>query len=413
MAADERTQRSLGSATIISRSRFLKQTAFATAVASVPYLASRSAAFGKEQAKSADAALDRALEDLVAMEGGPPGVIAVVQRGQHRKVHTFGVRNLKSGLPMRVDDRMRIASVAKAFSGAVALSLVSKGALSLNDTIGKRLKKLPEPPPAAWADITLRQLLNHTSGLPDILEDKDFIDALGNSLTKAPPPEKLLTYLYNNIPPLRFVPGSKYQYSNSDNIAVALMAEAATGKSYEELLRELVYKPLGLRKTSLPRGPNLRKPFIHGYDNEPSPPPPEDLSELVAAGWSWASGGVVSTPADLNAFIRAYVGGKLFDERTQAKQRRVIEGGSSEPPGPGKNSAGLAIFRYQTRCGTVWGHTGNTFGYTQFAAASADGRRSVTVSINAQHTPPTTGSLEVFEALRHAEKLAVCAALAD
>jgi D-alanyl-D-alanine carboxypeptidase len=313
---------------------------------------------------------------------------------------------------MRVDDRMRIASVAKAFSGAVALSLVSKGALSLKDTIGKRLKKLPEPPPAAWAKITLRQLLNHTSGLPDILEDKDFLDALGNSLTKAPPPEKLLTYLYNNNPPLRFVPGSKYQYSNSDNIAVALMAEAATGKSYKELLRELVYKPLGLRKTSLPRGPNLRKPFIHGYDNDPSQDPPEDVSELVAAGWSWASGGIVSTPADLNAFIRAYVGGKLFDERTQAKQRRVIEGGSSEPPGPGMNSAGLALFRYQTRCGTVWGHTGNTFGYTQFAAASADGRRSVTVSINAQHTP-TTGSLVVFEALRSAEELAVCAALAD
>jgi D-alanyl-D-alanine carboxypeptidase len=412
MAPDERTRRPLGSATIISRRRFLKQTAFATAVASVPYLAGRSAALGKEQAKGADAALDRALKDLVVMEDGPPGVIAVVQRGKHREVHTFGVRNIKSGLPIRVDDRMRIASVAKAFSGAVALSLVSKGALSLNDTIGKLLKDLPEPPPTAWAEITLRQLLNHTSGLPDILEDKDFVDALGDSLTKAPPPEKLLTYLYNNDPPLRFVPGSKYQYSNSDNIAVALMVEAATGKSYEELLRERVYKPLGLRKTSLPRGTNLRKPFIHGYDNDPSQDPPEDVSELVAGGWSWASGGIVSTPADLNTFIRAYVGGKLFDERTQAKQRRVIEGGSSEPPGPGKNSAGLAIFRYQTRCGTVWGHTGNTFGYTQFAAASADGRRSVTVSINAQHTP-TTGSPAVFRALRRAEELAVCAALAD
>src|SRR5215213_3343827 len=408
MATDERTQPSLASATIISRRRFLKQTAFATAVASVPYLAGRSAAFGKEQAKGADAALDRALEDLVAMEGGPPGVIAVVQRGQQRKVHTFGVRNIKSGLPIRVDDRMRIASVAKAFSGAVALSLVSKGALSLNDTIGKRLKKLPERPPAAWADITLRQLLNHTSGLPDILEDPDYLDAFLASLTKAPPPEKLLTYLYNNVPPLRFVPGSKYQYSNSDNIAVGLMVEAATGKSYEDLLRELVYRPLGLKKTSLPRGPNLRKPFIHGYSQDP----PEDVSKDFAAGWSWASGGIVSTPADLNAFIRGYVGGKLFDERTQAKPRRVIEGGSSEPPGPGMNSAGLAIFRYETPCGTVWGHTGNTVGYTQFAAASADGRRSVTVSINAQHTL-VSGSPVVFEALRHAEELAVCAALAD
>jgi D-alanyl-D-alanine carboxypeptidase len=182
------------------------------------------------------------------MEGGPPGVIAVVQRGQHRKVHTFGVRNIKSGLPIRIDDRMRIASVAKAFSGAVALSLVSKGALSLNDTIGELLSGLPEPPPDAWAEITLRQLLNHTSGLPEILEDLEFLDAFGASPKKAPPPEELLTYLYNNDPPLRFDPGSKYQYSNSDNIAVALMAEAATGTSYEDLLRELVYEPLGLRK---------------------------------------------------------------------------------------------------------------------------------------------------------------------
>ncbi len=289
---------------------------------------------------------------------------------------------------------------------------MSKGALSLNDTIGELLSDLPKPPPDAWAEVTLRQLLNHTSGLPDILENQDFQEAVGDSPTKAPPPEKLLTYAYDRKPPLRFEPGSKYQYSNSDNIAVALMVEAATGTSYEEQLRERVYRPLGLKKTSLPRGPDLRKPFIHGYDNVPSQDPPEDVSEDLAAGWSWASGGIVSTPADLNTFIRGYVGGKLFDERTQAKQRRVVEGGSSEPPGPGKNSAGLALFRYQTRCGTVWGHTGNTPGYTQFAAASADGRRSVTVSINAQHTP-VSGSPVVFEALRRAEELAVCAALAD
>jgi D-alanyl-D-alanine carboxypeptidase len=122
MATDERTQRPLGSATMISRRRFLKQTALATAVVSVPYLAGRSAAFGKEQGKRADAALDRALKDLVAMEGGPPGAIAIVQRGNHREIHSFGVRNIKSGLPMRADDHMRLASASKAFNGAVALS---------------------------------------------------------------------------------------------------------------------------------------------------------------------------------------------------------------------------------------------------------------------------------------------------
>src|ERR687898_640684 len=409
MALDERTRRPLGSATIISRRRFLKQTALATAVASVPYLAGRSAALGKEQAKGADAALDRALKDLVAMEDGPPGVIAVVQRGKQRKVHTFGVRNIKSGLPIRVDDRMRIASVAKAFSGAVALSLVSDGKLSLQDTIGER-KRLRELLPEAWWEVTLRQLLNHTSGIPDLLSDPGVQEALQASPTKAPPPEELLS-LMEEVD-LLFDPGSEYHYSNSDNIVVALMVEAATGKSYEDQLRERVYKPLGLRKTTLPRGPNLRKPFIHGYSNDPSQDPPEDLSKDFAAGWSWASGGIVSTPADLNDFIRGYVGGKLFDERTQAKQRRVIEGGSSEPPGPGMNSAGLAIFRYETRCGTVWGHTGNFPGYTQFAAASPNGKRSVTVSVNEQLSP-VQGAPGVFDALRRAEGKAVRAALAD
>jgi D-alanyl-D-alanine carboxypeptidase len=401
MANNARTQESPGGATIIDRKRFLKQTALATAVVSVPYLAGKTAVFGKENAKGADAALDRALKELVAMEGGPPGVIAVVQRGQHRKVHTFGVRNIKSGLPIRVDDRMRIASAAKAFSGAVALSLVSEGKLSLHDTIGERLPELPE----AWWEVTLRQLLNHTSGIPDLINDPGVQKALQASPKKAPPPEELLS-LMEKVD-LLFDPGSEYRYSNSDNIVVALMVEAATGMSYEDQLRERVYKPLGLSKTSLPRGPNLRKPFIHGYSQDP----PEDVSEDLAAGWAWASGGIVSTPADLNAFIRGYVGGKLFDKRTQAKQRRVVEGGASEPPGPGKNSAGLAIFRYETRCGTVWGHTGNTLGYTQFMAASPNGSRSVTVSINAQHTL-VSGSPAVFEALRRAEVKAVCAALA-
>ena len=404
MAPDEGTQRPHGSTTSISRMRFLKQTAMATAVVSVPYLAGGSTAFGKEKVKGADAALDRALEELVAMDGGPPGAIAIVQRGSHREVHSFGVRNLKGALPIRANDHMRIASAAKAFSGAVALSLVSEGKLSLHDTIGERLPELPED----WSEVTLRQLLNHTSGIPDFSLDPDFRDALLASLTKAPPPEELLSFVEDDED-LLFEPGSEYHYSNSDNIAVALMVEAATNRSYESQLQEHVFGPLGLTETSLPAGAKLPKPFIHGYD--PSESPPEDVSEIIAAGWSWASGGIVSTPGELNRFIRGYVGGRLFGSKIRSKQRKVIEGGSSEPPGPGKNAAGLALFRYRTRCGTVWGHTGNTPGYTQFAAASGDGRRSATVSVNAQLTP-TSGRLAVFRALRRAEGLAVCAALA-
>ncbi len=110
-----------------------------------------------------------------------------------------------------------------------------------------------------------------------------------------------------------------------------------------------------------------------------------------------ASGGIVSTPADLNSFIRGYVGGRLFGSKTSSQQRQVVEGGSSEPPGPGINAAGLAILRYETRCGTVWGHTGNTPGYAQFMAASPNGNRSVTVSVNTQLTWED-GAEGVFEA---------------
>jgi D-alanyl-D-alanine carboxypeptidase len=287
---------------------------------------------------------------------------------------------------------------------------VSKGTLSLDDTIGDLLSDLPEPPPPAWSRVTLRQLLNHTSGLPDFTKSGAFREALLVSPTKAKPPETLLTYAYdlNGGKPL-FTPGTKYRYSNSDNIAVALMVEAATGKTYDDQLRKQVYAPLGLRKTSLPSGTQLRTPFIHGYDL--SEHPPEDVSKITAAGWAWASGGIVSTPSDLNTFIRGYVKGKLYDLQTRAQQRKVFEGGHSEPTGPGKNSAGLGIFRYKKKCGTVWGHTGNIpGGYTQFMAASPNGKRSATVSINAQIAPPV-GDPDAFKVLRRAEGLAVCTAL--
>jgi D-alanyl-D-alanine carboxypeptidase len=118
----------------------------------------------------------------------------------------------------------------------------------------------------------------------------------------------------------------------------------------------------------------------------------------------------VSTPADQNRFIRGYIGRDLFDSSTQRRQFD-FRPGHSEPPGPGKNSAGLAVFRYRTGCGTMFGHTGNTLGYTQFIAASRDGRRSVVVSINRQSTP--TVAPGVFRQLRNTFRLAVCTANRD
>jgi D-alanyl-D-alanine carboxypeptidase len=357
-------------------------------------------------ASAADAALDRALRELVAMPGGPPSATAIVQRASSLRVHAFGVASVGETARPRKTDYMRIASVAKAFSGAVALSLADSGMLSLDDTIGQRLPGQP----VAWHAVTLRQLLAHTSGLPDFTEDAAFQEAVRSSLAVAPPPAALLAFVAHK--PLKFTPGTQYRYSNSDNIAVGLMVEAATGTSYEEALRVHVTKPLHLSRTSLPAGPEVPPPLIHGYDLADDGTP-EDLSEIFASGWAWASGGIISTPADLNRFIRGYVGGRLFGRKMRAQQRRWVPSAGSEPPGPGTNAAGLALFRYRTRCGTVLGHTGNTFGFTQFAAATADGSRSTTVSISLQRTQKDQGwPLAVFQALRAAEERAVCAALA-
>jgi len=230
-------------------------------------------------------AVEDAATELAAKTDGPPGVIVVVQRRNDRRVISAGVADLQTGARLRVDDHIRLASVSKALNGATALSLVAGQVLSLEDTVGKWRPELPRE----WASITLRQLLNHTSGIPDYSKEKAFIDALLASLLVPPSPVQLLSYIEKPKP--SFAPGTKYAYSNSDNVIVGLMIEAATASSYERALH-------------------------------------------------------------------SQVAGREIDSKTHTEQFQFIPGGSSDPPGPGNNSAGLAIFRYETRCGTVYGHTG-------------------------------------------------------
>jgi D-alanyl-D-alanine carboxypeptidase len=348
--------------------------------------------------------LRAAAQAVVDHPNGPPGVIVVVQRGSEREVVTAGVADVEDDARPGPDLHMRIASTAKAYSGGVALSLVDDGALSLDDTVGDLLPWAP----AAWSRVTVGQALHHTSGLPDFTAGPRFQEYVGRHLDRPLPPRRVVEFV--NDEPLEFPPGSEYRYSNTDNVVVALMAQAATGRPYERLLADEVLEPLGLEGTSLPRGVRMPRPFMHGYQREDDGTQ-ADVSEVFAGGWAWASGGIVSTAGDQNRFIRGYVGGKLFGRDVQRAQFDWTPGGHSEPPGPGDNAAGLAVFRYRTGCGTVYGHTGNIAGYTQFIAASADGRRSAVVSINRQATPQTAPV--VFRRLREVFRRAVCAAYAD
>ncbi|MGZ6575295.1 MAG: serine hydrolase domain-containing protein [Solirubrobacteraceae bacterium] len=183
------------------------------------------------------------------------------------------------------------------------------------------------------------------------------------------------------------------------------MAQRVSGRSYGQLLSRIVFRPAGLTQTTFPtRRITLPAPFLHGYQVGPGKPP-QDVTTFLSPSGAWASGGIVSTPADLGAFIRADLGGRFFGTAQRRQQMQFIRG-SSSPAGPGTNSVGLAIFRYQTRCGTIYGHTGNFPGYVQWAAATADGRRSVTTSLN---IAAPQGAL--LAQLRSVQASAVCALL--
>jgi D-alanyl-D-alanine carboxypeptidase len=348
-------------------------------------------------AKTTDAEVLKGLEGLVDSPGGPPGAIATLSRGGKLTTLSTGRADIKKTTPPRATDSMRIASVAKAFSGAVALHLVQAGELSLDSTIAEVVPSLPK----AWYQVTLRQLLHHTSGVPDYTKSKGFIKQATTDPRGFVSPTKVISWVRKD--PLVFKPDSKYEYSNTDNIVVGLMVEAVTGESYAEALQRIVFGPAGLTQTSLATKLAIPAPFIHGYIPATEDEAPEDVSTFLSPSGAWASGGIVSTPQNLNVFIRDDLGLKFFDRAQQKQQMDWWVGGESSPPGPGKNSAGLALFRYQTKCGTVFGHTGNFPGYTQFAAATADGSRAVTMTLN---IPAPTGKL--LTQLRRVQTAAVC-----
>ncbi|MDT0433913.1 MULTISPECIES: serine hydrolase domain-containing protein [Streptomyces] len=380
-----------------SRTRLTAVCAVAACLTALAPATARAAA----PADPSDGRLQRLAREFVGAPDGPPGLIAVLRDEKGTRVVRAGTADLATGRPPRTGDHMRIASTAKAFSAAVALSLVDRQALGLDDTVGRRLPELPR----AWHRVTLRQLLQHTSGLPDYTLSPAFVRQVTTDPHHRFDSRRLLDYVAGD--PLGFRPGSRYRYSNSDNIAVALMAESATGTPYEELLKILVDRPLGLRDTTLPQGYRLPRPYLHGYDVAP-PAAPEDVSEVLGASGVWASGGIVSTPADLTRFVRGYTGGALYGAPVTREQRRWIAG-ASEPAGPGRNAAGLGLFRYGTRCGTVLGHTGNFPGYTQLIAATPDGRRSLTFSVTRQINESTAPDL--LRRLRAVQEDFVCALL--
>jgi D-alanyl-D-alanine carboxypeptidase len=348
------------------------------------------------------AAFQASLSRVMKAQDGPPGIAALIVRDGRRQFFSRGQGDVKRGVAPKLNRAFRIASVSKAYSGAVALSLVAKGKLRLDDTIGRLVPNLL---PRART-VTVGQMLRHTAGLPDYIRDAQFLQKLIAKPSRYMTPRRLLSFVRSD--PLEFPPGTKYGYSDSDNIVIGLIAEKVTGVPYEKLLRREIGRKVKIAPTLMPRTLFMPTPFLHGYEVSPGNPP-EDVSKFINPALAWASGGIVTNLPALSRFMRAYVGGRLFG----AGQRRALFRwipGSSSPPGPGVNSASLGLFRYQTRCGTVFGHTGSFPGYRIFVASSFDGRRSAAYVANAQIVPGQ-GSARVSALIRKSQVAAVCHAL--
>jgi D-alanyl-D-alanine carboxypeptidase len=304
--------------------------------------------------------LQRALDRVVAT--GVPGAIALVRDGDRTIRLASGSSNLEPKTPMRTTDRFRIGSVTKTFIATVVLQLVGEGKLSLDDSVERRLPGLVPN----GRNITIRQLLNMTSGLYDYLEDpRIFRPYLAGDFGYAWSPEQLAAIGVSHEP--LFAPGKGWSYSNTNYILLGLIVEKATRHSLGAELARRIFAPLHLRSTSFDTQPRIAGRHAHGYYRDG-----KTLldTSLVNPSHSWAAGAIVSTADDVASFYRALSRGRLLRPELLRAMRTTVAG------------YGLGLGRLPMPCGTTWGHAGKVVGYTTDAWGNSDGRRQVVVFAN-------------------------------
>ena len=325
-----------------------------SAVASVP-----------PKTPAAQATFRAALERIV--DDGVPGVIGLARRGDRLVNTASGLADAATGRLMTTSDRVRVGSITKTFVSTVVLQLVAEDRLRLSDSVARWLPRLV---PGGEA-ITLRELLQHTSGIFDYTADPGFLPAVAANPARVWRPRELVRIAVAH-PPL-FPPGTSFAYSNTDYILLGLVVEAATGKPLARELQGRIFTPLGLRGTSLPyEGVTIPVPYAHGYLlNQPGAPGPVDVT-AVSPSIAWAAGGIVSTSGDLARFYFALLTGRLLPPPLLRQMLTTASAGY-----------GLGIYPVPTACGTGWGHTGDFPGYNSYAFTTRNGGRQAIVVVDA------------------------------
>jgi D-alanyl-D-alanine carboxypeptidase len=308
-----------------------------------------------------------------------PGVITLLEVDGRRTVVAAGLADVARRRPLRPDDRFWVGSVTKSFVATVVMQLVAEGRLSLDATVESLLPgRLRE-----GRRIRLRNLLNHTSGIPDYMRLEPWQSAVARNPRVVVPPRRLVSSAAHL--PLEFEPGSRAEYSNTNYLVLAEILERRTGRPLGRALRERIFRPLGLRSTAYASGGRrVAGGEIHGYDV--SGATPLDVSR-DGLGGPWADGAIVSSARDLAVFMGALLRGRLVPPRLVVEMRKVA---------PRSHGEGLGLYRLPSPCGHwYYGHAGGTPGYITWVAGSADGRRVVVMAANGIG-PDAIAALDVY-----------------
>lgn len=318
---------------------------------------------------------------------------------------TSGVGDIRTKTPVPADGRFRIGSISKVFTAAVVLQLAAEDKIHLGRSVQHYM---PDLLPASYPKITVRQLLDHTSGLPEgTLGSGDaewFVEHRFDSWT----PRQVLDEATTR--PMRFAPGTQQQYNGTNYYVAGLLIEKATGRTYAHEVEKRILRPLRLRHTYVldRHDPRLPGPHAHGYVavTKDGKTVLHDVSEQ--SPWPWAEGGLISTRADLTRFIGAIFRGRVVPRSELGEMFTVPHvkytggAGSHCGSGPDKGKACLSAGLERTALPngiTVWGKSGSTPGYTSAVFATRDLRRVLTYSIN------PTGNADGSETL-YIEKIA-------
>lgn len=316
---------------------------------------------------------------------GTTGVLAVTSNGETMTRARAGVSALGTNKPVDWNSHARIGSNTKTFVSTVLLQLEAEGRLSLNDTVERWLPGVVQGNGNHGERITIHQLLQHTSGLFDYVQDEGFgttistPEAFYQNRFTTYNPQQLVNIALAHAP--NFAPGARWEYSSTNYILAGMVIQAVTGKTWDTEVNDRILVPLGLTHTTEPGlNPALPAPYAHGYQLFGTDGAYNEVT-LHNMTWGGAAGSLISKPEEINRFFKALIKGQLLPPMQLAKMQAVVSMGREyEEIWPGA-AYGLGIMRINLPCGGVyWSHGGDVLGFNNTNGVTPDGQRSAVVA---------------------------------